>query len=223
MKWLLSVFILIQPVFAVEFSELVPPAGKAKVRIYQIVFPQRFQELAAKMQAAAQKHPEIFHPSRMKPGEPIPYDSRMGLTQAEYKEFIHFSSAREQSKLEKVAEADMKVIKIKNESVSLSGSEALPSLNEIKLNLKTGELETSHGNLTQRKSYESTKADNPVLGDLQGYEWKLQKGSLESGNVLSMSILLGKRPKANERILYYKIQSMNDGVPQKTIRQILMY
>ncbi len=222
MKSFLVFLFLTQPILAMEFSELVPEAGNVKTTIYQLVPSKKFMEFTERLQAAVKKHPDLIDLNRLKSGGPLPYDKRMDLSKKEYEEYIEFSKKGTEFKLEKAIEIDIKVSKGSN-YVSFSSPVALPGLGEIKLYPQTRDIETPRGKLTKPKFFDSSHREGLLLGGLTGYEWKIESGSIESGNFTVMSLIIGKRIKSKDRLLYYKLQGIVEGVTHKTIRQFISY
>jgi|GEM_PF-3597424 len=65
-------------------------AGKIKVDVHDVVLSPRAMELSLKWQKAIQADPTYFSKAvqNAKPGEPVPYDPRCGLTKEEYSELL---------------------------------------------------------------------------------------------------------------------------------------
>src|SRR5687767_11821733 len=66
------------------------PTGRVAVEVMEQHAPPRLAELTQKFQAAVAKNPGWFqeHVRQTPDGEPIAYDARTGLTEAEFQEFL---------------------------------------------------------------------------------------------------------------------------------------
>jgi hypothetical protein len=59
------------------------PIGKYNVDIMELVYPKRFQELSEKLATAIATNKEwwVAYAKDAKEGEPLPYNSKLGLTE----------------------------------------------------------------------------------------------------------------------------------------------
>jgi len=85
-----------KPVAPLDIESLLPADGTV-MDVMELKAPPRLEELAAKLQQTVAKDPEwwLAHVRKAKPGEPIPYDARLGLSKEEFDEFLSLAKFRE--------------------------------------------------------------------------------------------------------------------------------
>jgi hypothetical protein len=105
-------------------ASLFPSGGAAT--LLELTLSLRANELAGKMQAGMQKNQVwlLTALARSKPGEPLPWDERMGLTREEYAEFLRLWAERRFKPTRKV---EIKVDRTA-ETIRLSCPGILPSV-----------------------------------------------------------------------------------------------
>ncbi len=84
------------------------PKGAVPVDTMQVPVSPQMQALADKFQAAIAKDQAwwVDYVAKTPAGEPLPYDKRMGLTEAEYKEFLSFA---DKGRLTRISQTTMTV------------------------------------------------------------------------------------------------------------------
>jgi hypothetical protein len=110
-------------------------------------YPERFMELSRKLQAGIKENPGAFASGVLnaKPGEPVDYDPRLGMTEEEYREFLELAK---EIKFVKLGSVTLKVGR-SDEGVKLDGGEFLPELSKITFNLMEKQVRTPFGNCTK--------------------------------------------------------------------------
>jgi hypothetical protein len=100
MKILLALIILATPLSAEVpkvFSGLFEKEIPVRANIGVIMPPPEIEKYISKVEAAARKNPEWFKEfsATAKPGEPLPYDEKLGLTKEEYDDYLALWAKRE--------------------------------------------------------------------------------------------------------------------------------
>ena len=87
-------------VFAGLFEQDIPVKGQ----IGMVLPPPEIDKYVAKVETAARKDPKWFREfsGQAKPGVPLPYDERLGLTKEEYAEYLALWNKREFKPMEEV-------------------------------------------------------------------------------------------------------------------------
>lgn len=196
----------------------------------QVALPPRVEELAKKIITAGSKNREWLFESAMKakPGEPIPYDERLGITRDEYKEFLELSH---QTTLREVATCKLHVVHNSDDTISLmAGNDELQTLSALKFDIAKNSISTPYGKLTDSKpvDYSTQKGG---IGPYTGLSFKLEEGmeglsdkklTELSGKVIS--ITFGKLVDGGRHFILYEASIAKNGqLAQKSIQMILVY
>ena len=209
------------------------PHDKVEGHFMRVTLPPRANELAEKMMAAIGKNKGWLLDAIKKssPGEPLPYDERLGLTEAEYKEFLALSK---QMTLKEIAVHEIHVVRNSDNTISLVvGKDEMPTLSALKFDLAKNTVSTPFGELANPKPVDlSAKGEGGALGPYKGLSFHLEtvpgdlngtaKWSDFSGKTVSM--ILGKMADGTKRFIYYEASAANNGqLTQKSIQMVLEY
>lgn len=136
-----------------------------------VVPPAEIDKYDAKMKAAARKDPKWIreYAAAAKPGVPLPYDERLGLTKEEYNEYLALWNKREFKPVEDV-------MLILRESPpgkwKISSTGSAGSLSTLYYSATDDVFHSPNGIL---KRLEDIKADPAsILGEWTGSEWKIE-------------------------------------------------
>lgn len=212
-----------------SFAELVCGADEAKSDIPSISdllpvdgtevdvmgFPERFAELSRKLQAGMKENPGalLVEVLKAKPGEPIAYDPRFGLTKEEFDEYLRLAN---ELKLVKVASVTLKVQRANGE-VHVDGGELLPALKEIRFKPDEKQVRTPFGDCTKPMEVRASDGQT-ATGRWNGVEWKLEK-LLPPTDV---SVRLGKLEDSGRGLLIYRAKGF-EGLKPKSVAYVLIY
>lgn len=193
----------------VEVVALLPVDGVA-VDVMQPVFPKRMQDLGMRLQTALAKDPEWTksHTAKAKPREPLPYDEKLGLTRAEYEEFLGLAN-KGGGGLAKVAGAKVRVLR-DGDRVVLQFGKQFRGMEKIEVDLKKDTVSTPAGILGDRQAIAATP-NQAATGPWDGFQWK-SKGFEEDLTRPSVSLALGKLKATGRGILYYRLKPGTSGV-----------
>ncbi|MBI2932996.1 MAG: hypothetical protein HYY16_15235 [Planctomycetes bacterium] len=193
---------------------------KGKIDLMTLRTTPRLEELTAKLQAAAQEDPEWFqeHAREAKPGEPLPYDEKLGLTRAEYRDFLKLAK---QTGLVKAREVTVELAQDPEGVFTFQCEEDLPALHGVKINLKNAVVATPFGTCDQRSEIH-TPPGHTFPWD--GYAWALEATfdpETNSGKLAKFHV--GRLRNSNRGILYYKAKRVEDGALIDSVDVVITY
>jgi hypothetical protein len=179
----------------------------------------RFTELSLKFAGAMKNDPEWsaeFIRKNARPGEPLPYHEKMGLTKEEYDEFL--DSTKHQSVV-KIGSATLRVTQLSDGSLSLDGGKAMPELTGIEFDFAKDEVRTPHGVAGER---DDGDAENAFLGDWNGAQWKSKaEDNPDAATKTSITVILGQLKASKRGILVCDAQV--SGKTRKRLTHILNF
>jgi len=207
---LASVFALVAPaVIAADapkvLADYLIPNTMIKGEVVVVVPPKELDKYIVKVEEAARANPEWFkeHAKNGKPGVPLPFDERLGLTKEEYDEYLKFWGKREFKGIEAVP------IRLSESSDGrwsiIVGGKAV-SLSTLKFDPKADSFKSPNGEL---KRIEDVAADgNSTLGAWTGHEWKFEEKS--SLGTLKENFAIGKTGDKKYGLLVYRLQEVSE-------------
>jgi hypothetical protein len=158
----------IPKIFAGLFEKGVPVKGQ----IGMVLPPPEIDKYVAKVEAAARKDPKWFRAfsAEAKPGVPLPYDERLGLTKEEYAGYIALWNKRDFKAKEEVM---LLLRQSSGGTWSLTSTGGASTLSTLRYSAKEGVFHSPNGEL---KRIDDIKADSTsVLGEWTGNEWKFEE------------------------------------------------
>jgi hypothetical protein len=176
-----------------------------KGEIVVVVPPPELDKFVAKVEEAARKDPEWFreHAKNAKPGVPLPFDERLGLSKEEYEEYLKFWGKREFKGVEAVP------IRLTTGSdgrwnINIGGG--AQAISTLKYDPKGDVFRSPNGEL---KRIEDVAADaNSTLGAWTGHEWKFEE---KTGLGLTKeNIALGQTGDKKFGLVVYRLQEISD-------------
>lgn len=195
--------------FAAEAPKIIgdylTPNVIIKGEIVVVVPPPELDKYIAKVEAAALKDPKWFrdHAKTGKPGVPLPFDERLGLTKEEYDEYLKFWGKREFKGIEAVP------IRLTGGSdgrwnINIGG--AAQTVSTLKYDPKADIFRSPNGEL---KRIEDVAADaNSTLGAWTGQEWKFEE---KTGlGTTKENIAIGKTGDQKFGLVVYRLQEISD-------------
>ncbi|NJR43710.1 MAG: hypothetical protein HC767_14720 [Akkermansiaceae bacterium] len=126
-----------------------------------------------KVEAASKKKipsgSESF-PVQAKPGIPLPYDERLGLTKEEYDNYLLFWEKRQFKPMEEVI---LMLRQSSSDAWVITSTGKASTLSTLRYTEKTDSFRSPNGEM---KRIEDIKADsNNILGEWSGKEWKFEE------------------------------------------------
>ncbi len=217
-KFILALTIA-QPVYAAKTEESCLSPLSQTTAFYRLVPGNpKTTEIMAKMQAAIQKDPQWFqeHAKKAGPGQPLPYDKKLGISEEEYQTFLKGAKEGNALKLAKYADGKLEIKKSGDgfDIVAKAG----PSDFKAHLDSKQGmKVEGFDKVAPTAKGFNNDKSP---MGPIQGKEWKSEEvidskpGSL-TGSIASVTVGV---MKAEDRcFLNVDLKKVKQGVP--TLRE----
>ena len=172
----LVAFSLIASLCAAEapkiFQGLLEPNVPVKGQIGVVLPPPEIDKFVAKVEAAARKDPKWFQEfsGQAKPGTPLPYDERLGLTKPEYDEYLALWNKREFKPIEEVT---LLLRPTTGDTWAVTSTGGAGSLSTLRYSAKSDSFRSPNGEL---KRIEDIKADaSSILGEWTGLEWKFEE------------------------------------------------
>ena len=220
MKWILGFLsaLMATVAFGAEPKQLIP-TGPVAAKVMEVATSPRAEELTAKLEAAVANNAEWWQKfvADAPAGEPLPYDSRMGLTEAEHAEFLGLANTLT------LRQADKKLLYFgwsSDTEVVLDGRGALPELSGLRIDLAADSVTTQFGVLVNRTEVNNTSPDSPT-GPWSGVRWSLESGDPTFG--VSAQFNMGRLAQSGEGILYFDAKEIRDGSITRTATYILFY
>ena len=144
------VFILILPVFADDYghwSAYVPKTGTAKAKVMVLGLPKDIQEISEKIELARETESEFFDTQRekAKPGEPMDYDSRFGVSEGEYSRLLE---GAKEVVMQAAGEVDIEFSVNHLGLATLTGLPVDSPHNKLEYDLEQDTMYTPYGDLT---------------------------------------------------------------------------
>ena len=172
-----------------------------------IVPPPELDKYIAKVEETARKSPENAewfrqHAKTGKPGVPLPFDERLGLTKEEYDDYLKFWSKREFKPVEAVA-IQLKSDKEGRWNINMTGG--AQSVSTLRYDAKADVFRSPNGEL---KRIEDVNADaNSTLGAWTGHEWKYEE---ETGlGTTKENFAIGKTGDKKYGLVVYRLQEVS--------------
>jgi hypothetical protein len=187
-------------VFAGLFEQDVPVKGQIGV----MMPPPEIEKYVAKVEAAARKDPKWFREfsGQSKSGTPLPYDERLGLTKAEYDEYLALWEKREFKPKEQVM---LLLRQSTGDTWSITSTGAASLFSTLRYNSKNDVFRSPNGEM---KRIEDIKADSSsILGAWSGLEWKFEE---ETGlGKIKENFALGRLADNNHGLIVYRAQELS--------------
>ena len=188
-------------------ADFLPPNTPVKGEIVVIVPPPELDKYIAKVEETARKSPENAewfreHAKKGKPGVPLPYDERLGLTKEEYDDYLKYWSKREFKSVEPVA-IQLKSDKEGRWNINMTGG--AQAISTLRYDPKADVFRSPNGEL---KRIEDVNADaNSTLGAWSGHEWKYEE---ETGlGTTKENIAIGKTGDKKFGLVVYRLQEVS--------------
>ena len=198
------------------------PVGTVPVAVMDLIASPRVQELMQRFQTAVRSDPAWlleYAKANDRPGEPLPYHPKMGVSEAEYKEMLSLS---EEMRLAPVAKAELIVRAEPNGRFTLDGGHALPELTGISIDMEKNRVETPFG-VTTTTSQIKPSSEQKATGPWSGVSWKREDLNMDmmTGTVVKFSI--GRLQESGQGILYYDAKRMANRSMEARAFRVLTY
>jgi hypothetical protein len=204
----LVAFSLIANLSAVEvpkiFAGLFEQDTPVKGQIGAILPPPEIDKYVAKVETSARKDPKWFREfsSQSKPGIPLPFDEKLGLTQAEYNEYLALWNKREFKPMEEVM---LLLRKSSGDTWVITATGNARALSTLRYTVKNDGFRSPNGEM---KRIEDIKAESSsILGEWTGLEWKFEE---ETGlGKIKENFAIGRLGDKKHGIIVYRAQELS--------------
>ncbi|WP_312792146.1 hypothetical protein [Sphingobacterium sp.] len=212
---------------AIHFVDALLPEGNYVVEILGAPSMNAAQaEILEKMKLSIKQHEEWFVKTmkELKPGEPIPYHSNLGISEQEYAVFMQFSEA---VKMDKIGVVRLKILR-KDNSIYFEPVDFPQYLKELSIHLKDHTILVDSIAL-KYKSHRVMDSKNTTLaaGAWKGYSWEFEEISKDGKHMVdrdqidpseigaldikSIKLTIGQLDHSNQCFLYLKSDIVNKG------------
>lgn len=195
------------------------PAGTITMDVMDLAPSPRLAELGERLVAGARANPEWFQKAvrTAAPGEPIAYDPRMGLTEAEWQEYQRLSRGQT---LAKVAEGPL-AVRVEGTRLVLDGGAGFPDLTGLAIDLAADELVTAAG--TVRGSEEDHNDGGGAIGPFDGRTWRKEEGTPESGDIKTVRLTVGRLRESGRGLLHWEWRAVEGGRLTRRVVRVLYF
>jgi len=187
-------------VFAGMFEQDVSVRGQ----IGMVTPPEEINKYVAKVETAARKDPKWFKEfsDNAKPGVPLPYDERLGLTKEEYDQYLVLWNKREFKPNEDVM---LLLRKGSGNTWSIIATGGASAISTLRYSEKDDVLHSPDGDL---KRIEDIKADSQsIFGEWAGHEWKFEQET--EYDKTKENFAIGRFADNKYGLLVYRVQSVS--------------
>ena len=189
-----------------------PKTGTIQGHVVELFVAPEDQAISKRFQVAVQGNMDWFkhYVTSNKAGEPLPYNPKMGITEAQYTQLLHMKAV-----LKEKAPITIAVKHAPDGSVSFSSSDpAAASLQATSFPSDGKEAEAPFGKLSIFNEIHQ-KDENAPFGVWNGAEWArvAEPGSDQP----SAKLAFGKREPSGEGILYYQVAPVGDKPEQSLV------
>lgn len=186
------------------FNGLFEKDVMVKGQIGRVLPPNEINAYVAKVEKAARKDPKWFREfsAQSKPGVPLPYDERLGLTKEEYTDYLALWNKREFKPVEGVMLLLRQSASGTWSITSTGGASAISTLRYVD---KDDVFRSPNGDL---KRIADIKAESTsILGEWSGFEWKFEE---ETGlGKTKENIAIGRFADNKFGLIIYQVQDFS--------------
>lgn len=171
-----------------------------------VVPPKEINKYIAKVQAAAKKdkawHTE--YAKKAKPGIPLPWHEKLGLTKEEYAEYLKLWDQR---KFKAVQQVVIRLEEPKPEEWMIRVSGVGMSISLLRYNPKTGSFKSPNGELKRIEDIDAEASS--ILGAWKGQEWRYENNTEFISTKENLAI--GQHKDGKSCLLIYRLQESTSG------------
>lgn len=202
-------------IFEGLLQEGVPMRGD----VGQVVPPPEYETFAAKIETAARKDIKWFKEfsDKAPPGEPLPYDEKLGLTPEEHAEYVKAWDRREFKSMEPVI---LMLRKSSNQNWVITATGPAGVLSTIRFSEKSNTFTSPNGELVPGTDIDTTP--NSVYGEWKGKRWEFNAEDTlgKTKEVLAM----GKLTKTGHALILYRFTEITtEGRPVADSRIVVRF
>jgi hypothetical protein len=185
------------------FAPYLKPDEIAKGEVVAVLPPEQIQPFIEKVKEASQNDREWFekYSADAQPGVPLPYHEKLGLTKAEYDQYLTLWEQRDFKKIQDLA---VRLEKMGDQWVIRVGG-AGAKITLLRYHEEKDEFKSPNGTL--RRIEDIKAAPESILRGWTGHEWKFEeKGAL---GTTKENFAIGKTEDEKSGLLVYRLQDMS--------------
>jgi hypothetical protein len=211
MKIFLTCLALTLPLLAQEkapeaFQGYLVPDVAVKGEIVVVVPPDEIEAYLEKAEEAAKKDPEWFqeYSKTSKPGIPLAYDEKLGLTKEEYREYLDLWDQREMKPVPR-GELVLRLEKSDENEWMIRATGRGSDITTMRYNEESDTFTSTSGTL---KRIADIDADaRSILGAWKGHEWSMELK--DSFGITKENLAIGKMSDGSHGLLVYRLQEVS--------------
>lgn len=202
------------PTQALLAAEPLPPAGEYRAEMLEMAMPPEAEAVEARMKAAMARRPEwlekhLAEHKDLKPGEPLPYHEKMGITKQEYQLFL---DSEDKLMVRKIGEVTVIVKEATDGAVGISIKGAQLPVNVFSFSKDGKEMMCKFGSTKKREKIDQ-KDPHAAMGKWIGTQWLIEEGELNlkaETDYTYLKFAAGKDSQGR-RVLYLRAVIRLDG------------
>jgi len=175
-----------------------------RAHIGMVVPPAEIDKHVAKVEAAARQDPEWFqeYSTTSSPGSPLPFHEKLGLTRAEYDEYIALWRQREFRAIEEVM---LLLRKSAGDTWTITATGEAGAISTLRYQPESDTFRSPNGELAR---IEDIKAEaDSILGEWTGPEWRFEEET--SLGQTKENIALGRFADGVHGLVVYRLQEVS--------------
>jgi hypothetical protein len=182
--------------------------GSVTVDVLELWTPPRMAELSQRLRNAAQADPAWFqeHVRRATPGEPLPYDRRLGLTEAEYHEFLRLADSVQM----RPVRTETLVIEPIAAGWRFANATTLSALRGLEIDTVANQVRSSFGILPAASPITPSDAQQ-ATGRWGGPRWALAAVDSLTRTGTRAAFAVGKHESTGRTVIYFNAQRVASG------------
>jgi len=190
----------VPPIFKGLFEKDIP----VRATIGMVVPPAEIDKHVAKVEAAARKDPEWFteYSTASPPGSPLPFHEKLGLTQAEYDDYLALWRKREFRAVEEVL---LLLRESPGGTWTLTATGNASQLSTLRYQPESDTFRSPNGEL--KRIEDIAAVPDSILGEWTGPEWRFEDES--SLGKTKENFALGRFADGKHGLVVYRMQDIS--------------
>lgn len=184
------------------------PRPRFNVEVLELWTPPRLTLLTQRLQQAVQADPTWWqeHVRRAVPGEPLPYDPKLGLSEPEYRELLSLNDSI-QMKPGRTVEVVLEPTPV---GWRFGAGNSLTGLRNIVIDTTSNMVHSPFGDLSAADPI-TPSAEQTATGPWGGPRWSLEAVDTTSLTGTIAQFAIGKHEQTGRTIIYYDAKRLEKG------------
>ncbi len=191
----------------VSFSEVVKilRPREVEVEIQGLIAPAAINEIAAKMREGASKNRAWFMDAIKRSPGPIPYDARMGITEAEYK---RFKESDKEVRIGPIGKGRLRFeLAEDSKKITIVNMKDVPQLDGMIIDIEKKQVQTKWATLIEQEHTRNDEVNSPT-GPWHAFGWKFEGGSVDAADFKTLRLSVGKHKNSKRSVIYLRVAVM---------------